>query len=353
MKRSPCSRLFEAEAARDGRLTGVERENFERHAAACSACARELAELTTLAEILRRPGAAPGDELRAHREKTRLLAAFDRRLLAPPRRTRLRSSLLSAAAVLVLIVAGFGLRRLRSRRELVTVNAPPVVVRANAATVWSEREEGSHELVVLERGTLWVRVDHTRSERQLRVNLPDGELEDIGTTFTVTAEAGHTSRIAVQEGRVVLRLRNQSALTIGAGEHWTRPEPLPAPPTSTRTTSQPSPDAGQHAASAPSNGAVSAASAAGSAARANDASAAEFRQALAALNRGDNAQAAKEFGAFLQRRPHDGRAEDAAYLRVIALQRSGDHAGLDAAAEDFLRRYPSGFRRSEVEGLRR
>ncbi len=51
--------------------------------------------------------------------------------------------------------------------------------------------------------------------------------------------------------------------------------------------------------------------------------------------------------------PRDPRVEDAAYLRVLALQRAGDEAGLQAAGRDYLRRHPNGFRRSEIEALLR
>jgi hypothetical protein len=50
--------------------------------------------------------------------------------------------------------------------------------------------------------------------------------------------------------------------------------------------------------------------------------------------------------------PRDPRAEDTAYLRVMALRRSGDDKMKQAAHQD-LQRYPSGFRRTEVEALLR
>ena len=56
---------------------------------------------------------------------------------------------------------------------------------------------------------------------------------------------------------------------------------------------------------------------------------------------------------FLEKHPRDARAEDAAYLRVIALQRSGDSAGTKQAALEYLRRYPAGFRHAEVEPVSR
>jgi TolA-binding protein len=74
---------------------------------------------------------------------------------------------------------------------------------------------------------------------------------------------------------------------------------------------------------------------------------------MAALDVGDNHQAAAAFVNFLEKHPRDARAEDAAYLRVIALQRSGDSAGMKQAALEYLHRYAAGFRQAEVEPLSR
>jgi len=49
---SDCPRLFEVEAMRDGRLSGTERANFERHLTHCSDCAREARALDQLATAL-------------------------------------------------------------------------------------------------------------------------------------------------------------------------------------------------------------------------------------------------------------------------------------------------------------
>jgi hypothetical protein len=37
----------------------------------------------------------------------------------------------------------------------------------------------------------------------------------------------------------------------------------------------------------------------------------------------------------------------------MALRRSGDESGMKQAAHEYLRRYPTGFRRTEVETLSR
>ena len=79
----------------------------------------------------------------------------------------------------------------------------------------------------------------------------------------------------------------------------------------------------------------------------------DFRAAMALLHRGDSAAAAVAFAGFLARYPSDPRAEDAAYLRVLALQRSGGDAATRQAARDYLVRFPEAFRRGEVEPLTR
>jgi outer membrane protein assembly factor BamD (BamD/ComL family) len=75
--------------------------------------------------------------------------------------------------------------------------------------------------------------------------------------------------------------------------------------------------------------------------------------AMDALNRGDNRDAATRFGSFFAQHPGDARAEDAAYLRVIALQRCGDARATKEAATEYVRRYPAGFRQAEVERISR
>jgi outer membrane protein assembly factor BamD (BamD/ComL family) len=74
---------------------------------------------------------------------------------------------------------------------------------------------------------------------------------------------------------------------------------------------------------------------------------------MATLDAGNDVEAAAAFGRFIARHPRDPRAEDAAYLRIIALRRGGDEDGMKQAAEAYLRRYPSGFRHAEIETLSR
>jgi hypothetical protein len=346
---SSCPRLFEAEAMRDGRLTGTERASYEQHVSGCAACAREVRGLESLAAALRASGSEGADELRVRRERTRLLAAFDGGLVAPEGGAGRRRSLLVVGTAACAAIAAVSILWGRSRTPAPSVRATAsATVHAEGDAEWSDRREGERETLLLQRGTLRVHVDHAGGgEGRLVVVLPDGELEDVGTTFTVSAKDGWTARVTVEEGRVLLRLRDRPAVVLGAGETWVADAPPPP-------SESPAPaEAVAEAVEAPP------AAAAPRSARAPVASASspdvsvEFRAAMSALDVGDNRAAAARFAAFLGQHPGDPRAEDAAYLRVIALQRSGDAQAMQQAAMTYLRLYPAGFRRAEIEPLAR
>lgn len=333
MKPAACLRLFEVEALRDGRLNGAERVSFERHLSSCAACAREARQLDELARALREP-LLRGDELSARRERVRLLAAFDRSLLRPSadvradRYSRLFAVGVAAAALASLFFV-WGWRRLAE-----PLPTPRAAVRPSVHATWSRQVRDQREVVTLEQGELHIQVHHVAGSLPLLVALPDGELEDIGTTFSVVVQAGHTISVTVDEGRVLLRLREHAPIVLAAHDAWSPAVVSALPVAPTMPSSAP-------AASAPP---VTAAS---SGASASD----DFRAAMASFNGGRNREAAARFARFLAAHPRDARSEDAAYLRVLALRAIGDASAMHVAAQDYLRRYPTAFRHSEVERL--
>lgn len=336
-----CSRTFEVEAMRDGRLVGAAREGFERHLTTCAVCSREADALEGLAEAVREAKPETFDELHVRRERNRLLAAFDGAIVGGPRRFEARRLAWPLAAI-VMVTAGI---LVLARPKPVTVPAPVVpvtstVIRAESTALYSKRNDGNRETIALEQGALWIHVTHAEDQKALLVLLPDGELEDTGTTFTVTAENGRTTHVAVEEGSVALRLRGSPPIVLSAGESWSSPPP--ASPTVALVASAER--------SAPPMRVV--ASAPVPTPRGPDASE-DFRAAMSALDAGDTRDAAARFQSFLVKHPNDGRAEDAAYLRVIAFDRAADEAAMGEAAREYLRRYPNGFRRGEVEKLLR
>ena len=347
MSRAGCPRLFQAEAVRDGRLDGAERASFERHAASCVACSRETRALEKLSHALREGEPKDADEMHVRRERIRLLAAFDDVLVAPDRHRHKRPLLWLAVASVGIVAGMLVLERVRLGLE--PVQSSSTVIRASEATIWSKYVVGDQEELILEQGDLWVHVDHSSKQHKLVMALPDGLLEDIGTTFDVSAERGHTTRVAVREGRVLLRLHGRPSLTIGAGETWTPQDPVPQARTEP-VPPDPVPPARERASFVPNDPLLR--SSASDSARTSDVSA-EFRAAMDALGRGDNRDAARMFEMFLLKHSRDPRAEDAAYSRVIALERCGDPGRMKQAAEEYLLRYPTGFRRAEVERVSR
>ena len=347
MTPASCPRLFEVEAARDGRLAGAELVSFERHMATCPVCSREAEVLEAPAAALRATSAGERDELHVRRERTRLLAKFDADLVAPHRRWS--RWLLWPIPLAALIFGLFIFRRTWPPVPEPTLSA---VVRASSAAAWSETTVGHLDQVRLVRGSLWLHVDHSSTHsHRLLVILPDGELEDTGTTFTVSADGEHTTRVEVQDGSVMLRVRGQLAVAIGPGGTWS-PGPTLAKPVSASTAppAEPTPNdrAAQPLRSAPPPNPPEPLAFAVATDPSDD-----FRAAMATLDTGDNAGAASAFAGFIARHPRDPRAEDAAYLRIIALRRNGDRDGMKQAAAEYLRRYPSGFRHAEVETMSR
>ena len=355
--KAACSRLFEVEALRDGRLSGAELARFQSHLGVCAVCAREARALQVLADALRSPtNLADADELHVRRERTRLLAAFDASLMPTPRSSRTKLWLAAAVAVLSTLAAFvLVLSPARPNPPSATlVPAPdPITIRADSSARWSRQTEAGLEKVMLESGVLSIRVDHAVPSRRLLVLLPDGELEDIGTTFSVSADAGHTARVSVQSGSVVLRLHDAAPLALGAGDAWTAAPKVQVTPETPAVAGLPSTPA--HAAAPAPHSAKPAPSA--TAAPSLDAPgpdpSSDFRAAMSAFNAGDNPRAASLFASFLSQHPQGPRAEDAAYLRILALQRSGNSSATHQAARDYLSRYPHGFRRAEVEALTR
>ena len=69
------------------------------------------------------------------------------------------------------------------------------------------------------------------------------------------------------------------------------------------------------------------------------------------IERGDYGAAADRLRAFRQSHPTDLRAQDAAFLGVLALERAGRHAAAVTAAQEYLASYPKGYRRAEAQAI--
>lgn len=235
------------------------------------------------------------------RNKELLFEALATPAVTPRRRTHYAAALVlaaSAAAWLTWMQA----RPAPTLRPTTTLAATAVLQPAGPAA-FARRAHPSGEHVTLSEGTLAFRT-HGASPK-LRVRVPDGELEDVGTAFRVTVADGRTTSIEVTEGLVIFHRREGEDIRLPAGSHWLAPAPR-------RNTEAPIPSAARSPRAAPavaSSPAVSAETA--------------------------------ESG------------EDSAYLHILALLREDRREEARVAAREYLRRYPLGFRRVEVERLTR
>lgn len=72
---------------------------------------------------------------------------------------------------------------------------------------------------------------------------------------------------------------------------------------------------------------------------------------VGSLAQGNYGDAVERLRTFEQTHPGDARAEDAAFLAVVALERAGKHEAAAAAARAYLARYPQGYRREDAEAI--
>jgi hypothetical protein len=254
----------------------------------------------------------------------------------------LGAAALAAVAAVVVVVAMRGGFAVDPPATASRPEAESVTVVATSARWW-RHDEGGLTLVHLEDGELELRVAHSATQHRLIVSLPDGELEDVGTAFHVSVAAGRTVSVVVREGSVVVHRAGRPAVSLVAGDRWFA-EPAPPPPVASAPPKAP-------VVPPPPPPAPVSPAAPVFRPPARNAIAAEFRDAVSLLDGGRNAAAATALSAFLAHHGDDPRAEDASYLLVLALERTGDAAATRAAAREYLQRYPSGFRRAQIEAL--
>ncbi len=317
-RRFVCARAWEIEAVRDGRLSRDHRDTLGRHAETCAECRAQTIYLDGLGRALRGLDVPEPGDVALRRARQSVLSRVDAELAGRGATTarlgRTRGALpwLAAGAVLLVAVVSF----LRIPTPPVAT-APRTVLEAvdEGGAQWTQRSDGEIDRIDLKDGTLRLRVKKARGGNRLVVHVPDGEIEDVGTTFHVVVSDGRTERVAVDEGRVVLYLLNRAPITLSSGQTWDRPSddvPIPLlaasvrpPPVATTSTPRSPPTSSQPRAPSLDPTATS-------------------------------------------RPPANAELEDAAYLHALQLLREGRDAEAKAAAREYLRAFPNGFRREEM-----
>ncbi|MFZ5893094.1 MAG: FecR domain-containing protein, partial [Myxococcota bacterium] len=239
------------------------------------------------------------------------------------------------------------------------------------------------EHVVLHAGVLSVSVHKLEAGQAFVVVMPDGELEVRGTRFLVRVEHGHTEQVQVDEGRVALRLRDATEVSLDRGQAWSAPTTATNPPHSTSSSVASTSSGAQPAGADSERSELSRTNLSGerapASARQRTATRApsgrptplrqlkegeinaaseptsnaprDFRAAMALFSRGDFDSAERAFKDFEQRYPTNQHNEDILFLMALGRSRRGDDAGARSFARDYLRRYPQGFRAAEAARL--
>src|SRR5438045_9371477 len=89
--------------------------------------------------------------------------------------------------------------------------------------MWRKHSLGTELRLELDTGEITAKIGQRRPEQSVKILLPDGQIEDLGTVLSLKVEAEHTVRIRVLEGRVRVRLNAQSPFELGAGDAWSQP----------------------------------------------------------------------------------------------------------------------------------
>jgi hypothetical protein len=353
MKPEPCSMALLVEAKRDGRLHDRELSSIDRHLAMCASCASLERDLDHVRALLRSPAPEP-TPLEVQRGRLALLR--DAALPSAPAVVKGRSGPRLAVALAIVATAAlvFGLER----RWIAPVNTVTQVVSTSASvpvrtvtTVVPEgaarfvrATDGGTEIVTLEDGAIDLSVRHLSAGERFLVKTGDAEVEVRGTIFRVEARDNRLQNVAVVEGKVEVRFRG-GAFLLGADERWDRPAEA-------RTIAPPSvpviaPTASPRVVVSAKRGAASPRPGASASPPADDA----FVEGMGMMERGDYGAAARHLDAFSKSNAGDDRAEDAAFLVILALQRAGRGAEAVAAARRYLGAYPAGYRRAEAQSI--
>jgi hypothetical protein len=211
---------------------------------------------------------------------------------------------------------------------------------------WSDMTvigDGAAQLIRLDSGSVDLHVAKLAAGQRFIVDTPDAEVEVRGTQFRVSivpadpaCGRGTWTRVVVTEGIVEVRQAG-SASRIGAGEQWpsdcANPASVSPREAAARTVSR-------------TPGGVSGASIESTLRAQNNL----FAQASAAKRRGNTAGATALLDRFLAKYPTSPLAESVLVERMRLL-RAQDPVRGNAAAAQYLARYPNGFAHVEAESM--
>ena len=302
------------------------------HVNACEDCAGTVPLFDDEVAALANGAERSGNQMSVYRVRRRLLqdvaisATGGRRVLDLRRRRALRGLLgATLGAMAVLVASSLSSEQPANFRAVVsTVGGEPAT--------WSRTVAGGFERLNLADGTVEIRVRSHRAGETFVVQVPDGYLEDRGTTFEVVVRNGHTTRVTVVEGSVACNLLGIAQRILTAGERWERPTDAPLPEPVAQSKAQ-MPLAMAPPVVAPPGQAASP------------------PHAARALAQAPRSARSRHPRFSPPRESFEAHPEDVAYLNIIRLLRASRRPDAVLAAHHYLDRFPQGFRADEMRAL--
>lgn len=322
MTRGTCERSWQIEACRDGRLVGDAARSAQEHATRCSICRDEALRLDRTIGRLREEPCSPLDEVAMARLRHRVLEAADRELTGRAPAPLHRQVVFGLATTLAIAASASLYFRLHDRHVAAHVELAQV-----GRAHFTRHQEAHHETVALFDGAIDVRVTAGAAGAVI-VHVPDGIIRDEGTAFRVEVQDGRTVHIAVFSGRVSFARTGAGVIHLARGQSW-RPAAEPARGDERRAERN-APEARE----APQPEAFPA----------TPTSAHPHHQA-------SSTEQPSQAPAALPTTPNEQQSEDSVYLDAVALQRRGQHAAARRVANEYLERFPRGFRRVEMQSV--
>lgn len=401
MNTSDCPRTALVEALRDGRLGAQEGASMERHLDGCSACAEFARDLAKIGEAVRAPipsntvneKVTPLEHQRARVALLQKAAAQAPGKTTSKGRTVAFGVLLAAAAMIVGFAGGTWNRSSNQIAVALHFGALPKIEMGSQlgfhpsedARFTRNRSANLDELT-LEHGTIDIKLPKIEEGKRFVVRTTDAQIEVRATAFRVEAEKGKIRSVAVEQGTVEVQYAGFTAV-IPSGGSWRAtpessdpdkqapksdtdakapiektPEPpirtvlntTPAPKTTNRPVvprdeapnllepqDKPAPEPAPLAVAPPAPTPAPTPAPPSAASR-------TFAEAMAAMRRGDYAGSAEKLEQFAETHAGDARADEADYLRAIALQRAGKKDAAIAAAKRYLATRPNGAHRADA-----
>ena len=192
---------------------------------ACSHCARAWREIKALRDLGRSLPWSPPDAPQAARMRAAIVASISPKAAPPRIRRRFMPVTVGALAALSLAVVALNARH-PGRSPSVEAPRDPAplgTVRAVGVARFERSSPAPDETVRLLEGRIHVTVAHLGPSERFRVLTADAVVEVRGTEFELEASADRLEAVAVERGRVEVRVAAHAPELLVAGARWTAP----------------------------------------------------------------------------------------------------------------------------------